>query len=703
MAQEALKKLEEHLDCAICLDTFTDPKQLQCNHIYCQQCLRKLVFKDQQGQLILTCPNCRQITPVPANGVTGLQPAFHINRLLEIQSFLKKIKAIPTSPENEVSASPLKTLPYCTLHSKKESELYCVTCEELICAHCALKDGQHHTHDYKLLDEATEAIKKEVELSLNPVEALLAAVRDSLSDLDSRSCEITDQQASIETSIRDDFQKIHAILDSREKVLIKELCDLTQGKLTALAVQRDQLETTLAQLRGCLESMRESLISSSQDEVLMMKTNIVKEVKELISTFQPDVLTPVMVADIAFSTTADTSASIVSLCEHFGEVLALGVLDPSKCHVTGDVAVAKVKELTTLTVHAVNFQGQPYQEPIESLECEFVSSITGTKTKCIVDPFQRSQYKISYLPAIKGRHQLHVKLEGQHIRGSPFNVAVKSHISEISAPVLTIDGVEKPLGLAVNQRGEVVVTEGGKDCVSVFSPSGEKLRSFGTSGSGSGELRSPHGVAVTNNCEILVADSYNHRIQKFGANGEFLAVVGSNGTNPLQFNSPGGVAYNADFSKIYVVDENHRVQALNSDLTFSHSFGREGNGRGQFSYPSGVACDSSGSVYVADRYNHRIQVFTADGRFLRQFGKRGEGGEKLNFPICVAIDTDDMVYVSDCNNHRISVFTAEGQFLTSFGKKGKKCGEFRYPNGVFVDASGVVYVCDWMNMRVQAF
>ena len=83
--KKALNKLEEQITCPVCLDTFTDPKQLQCHHVYCRGCLVKLVERDEQGQLVLPCPNCRHVTPVPANGVRGLQPAFQTNNLLEIQ------------------------------------------------------------------------------------------------------------------------------------------------------------------------------------------------------------------------------------------------------------------------------------------------------------------------------------------------------------------------------------------------------------------------------------------------------------------------------------------------------------------------------------------------------------------------------------------------------------------------------------------
>ena len=39
MAEEVVKKLEEQLNCLICLGTYTVPKLLQCNHVFCRDCL----------------------------------------------------------------------------------------------------------------------------------------------------------------------------------------------------------------------------------------------------------------------------------------------------------------------------------------------------------------------------------------------------------------------------------------------------------------------------------------------------------------------------------------------------------------------------------------------------------------------------------------------------------------------------------------
>ena len=705
MAEKTLKKVEEELSCSICLDTYSDPKLLQCFHAYCRKCLVKLVVRDQQGQLILTCPICRHDTPVPANGVAGLQPAFQINHLLEIMEEHKKAAADPPASAEKAErdsaslTSRDKVKVCCHEHAGKEVELFCETCGEPVCVKCVIKGGKHNSHDCEELDKAFERYKVEVTASLEPMEKQVTTITKALAQLDARCAEISDQRAAVEADIHTAFRKLQRILDTRKTELIGQLHHITQRKLKKLAVQRDQLETTLAQLSSCLGFMRESLKTGSQEEVLLMKSSVVKQVKELTTTFPPDMLKPSTEADAIFSALAD----VTTACRNYGQVSDTDLPDPSKCHATGKGIAAVVGEMSTAVLQAVNFKGQPCEEPIQSSECELVSELSGTRTRGSVERKGQSQYEINYQPTIKGRHQLLVKMEGQHIRGSPFTISAKSPVEKLGTPILTLRGVRRPWGAAINQRGEVIVADEGGHCVSVFSPSGEKLRTFGTYGSGQGQFQSPCGVAVDDEWNILVADGDNHRIQKFTPEGQFLTAVGAKRKGPLQFDYPIDIVFNAANKKVYVTDSNnHRVQVLNSDLTFSSSFGKCGSGKGQFDYPCGIACDSTGKVYVADRDNDRVQVFTAEGKFLKMFGRRGAGRGELSGPKGVAIDSNDMVYVSEWGNDRVSVFTSEGVFVTSFGSRGEGPGQFKLPCGVAVDNSGVVYVCDH-NHRVQVF
>ena len=444
MAEKTLlEKVEEELNCSICLDTYSDPRLLQCFHAYCCKCLVKLVVRDQQGQLILTCPICHHDTLVPANGVAGLQAAFQINHLLEITEEHKKAAADPPASAEKAErdsaslTSHDKVKVCCREHAGKEVELFCETCGEPVSVKCAIKGGKHHSHDCEELDKAFERYKVDVTASLEPMEKQVTTITKALAQLDARCAEISDQRAAVEADVHTAFGKLQRILDTRKTELIGKLHHITQRKLKVLAIQRDQLETTLAQLSSCLGFMRGSLKTGSQEEVLSMKSSVVKQVKELTTTFPPDMLKPSTEADAIFSALED----VTTACRNYGQISAPGLPDPSKCHATGKgIEAAVVGEMSTAVLQAINCKGQPCKEPILSSECELVSEPSGTTTRGSVERKGQSQYEINYQPTIKGRHQLHVKVEGQHIRGSPFTISAKSPVEKLSTPILTLLG-----------------------------------------------------------------------------------------------------------------------------------------------------------------------------------------------------------------------------------------------------------------------
>ena len=395
MSEEALKNLQEQLNCSICLDIYTDPKLLQCFHVFCRQCLEPLGVRDQQGQLSLTCPTCRQATPIQDRGVSGLQSAFHINNLREIYEKLQKSAATPEGAVGGTTVnSPSRNVVQCCFeHAEEELKLYCETCGELVCYQCVIKGGKHHDHDYALLQIAFEKYKKEITSSLEPMEKQVTIIKKALEQLNARCGEISGKRAAIEDNIHVTFRRLREVLKVREIELIAQLHKMTQAKLKSLAAQSDQIETTLAQLSSCLHFMKESLKAGNENDVLMMKMSTVQQVKELTTPFQPDMMKPNTEADMVFSALADMTA----MCQNYGQVYESGVPDPSKCHITGNgVGVAAVGVKSTAILQAINFGWKPCDEPIKSLECKLVSEITGTRASCCVERRGQSQYEISY-------------------------------------------------------------------------------------------------------------------------------------------------------------------------------------------------------------------------------------------------------------------------------------------------------------------
>ncbi len=427
MAEVPVEKLDEQLNCSICLDTYTDPKILQCFHVYCQKCLVKLVTRDQQGQLSLSCPICRQLTPVPAIGTAGLQSAFHINHLLEIIDEFKTVKVAQASAER-VSSTAERLSAYkmcCSEHNKREVELFCETCEDLICCMCAIKGGKHHRHEYKTINQSFERFKVEVTPSLELIEKQVTTINGVLTQLDRHCDEITQQQVAIETEIRDSSKRLHEIIDNRQDELISQLNEITRRKSKSLAAQRNQIETLQAQLNSCLEFTRESFKTSIQQrEVLVMKSGILKQVEELATASQPDIFTISTEADVVFL----ASANAAEVCQNYGRIYSPNSPDPTKCVATGSgTKEAEVGKKATVILNTVSFKGKPCTRSVASLsfEAELVSEVTGSKLMCNIERSKKQGlYTINYQPTAEGRHQLCIKADGQHIRKSPFSVNV---------------------------------------------------------------------------------------------------------------------------------------------------------------------------------------------------------------------------------------------------------------------------------------
>ena len=594
---------------------------------------------------------------------------------------------------------PKKKVMFCSKHPTKELDLYCERCDELVCRDCTVR--VHRDHQYDLVTDAFQKHKEVLVTSLQPVQQQLDTVTKSLQQLDTQCQQITDQRETLVGKILKTIRQLHEALEVRKTELIGQLDHITQRKLKTLAAQRDQIELVQTQLSSCLDFVKESLRTGSEGEILAMKKPVVKQVEEITAEFKAEALVPQELADIKFSA---STPELTQTCQQFGKVYTHPV-SPERCYATGKgLEVATVGEQATAILHAMDADGKEFEHPLINTSCELVSDTGGPTVKAAVQKKEKNKYTISYQPTHRGRHQLHMKVEGVPIRGSPFGVVARLSIQKLGTPIKTIGGLNWPWGVAVNQRGDIIVVENSGHCISIFSSIGEKIRTFGSKGSAQGQFNEPRGVAVDGDGNILVADENNHRIQKFTAGGKFLTTVGQRGNKHLEFSHPFGVAVNHRNRKVYICDKgNHRIQILNADLTFSSSFGSYGSGDGQFNIPWDVALDSTGKVYVADAGGHRIQVFTAEGKFVRKFGKKGSGDGELNQPTSVSVDSDDIVYVTEYKNNRVSMFTSEGQFVRSFGTKGKGPGQFNYPCGITVDRDGLVYVSDTLNNRIQIF
>ncbi|XP_015770639.1 PREDICTED: E3 ubiquitin-protein ligase TRIM71-like [Acropora digitifera] len=322
-------------------------------------------------------------------------------------------------------------------------------------------------------------------------------------------------------------------------------------------------------------------------------------------------------------------------------------------------------------------------------------------TKPQIHDNKDGSYKISYFAKESGTCQASVKVNEQHVCGSPFKTELKPRLFK---SVLFFGKQESaegmfawPWGIAVSDKDEIAVTDFNNHRIQTFKSDGTHLRSFGGEGNLLGQFKRPLGIAFYNN-NIIVSDADNHRIQIFDDQGHYLDQFGEDGKLNHQIVCPLGLSVDSDGNIIVADCGNNSIKIFTLDGRFLRRIGDEGS----FVHP--IHCIQHDNHFiVSDVKDHCIKVFDKQGKFVSKFGNRGDGDGELNQPSCLSVDRAGHLLVCDSRNYRVQVFKLNGEFVTKFGASGEEEGKFNKPISTAILSDGRVIVTDIKNHRVQVF
>lgn len=253
-------------------------------------------------------------------------------------------------------------------------------------------------------------------------------------------------------------------------------------------------------------------------------------------------------------------------------------------------------------------------------------------------------------------------------------------------------------GVVDEERGRIYVTDVSLQAVFVFDkPEGRLLIWDRATKGGSGFL-SPIGIALGDKGQVLVADSELGVVVRLDADGEPL---GSFGAGILE--RPTGLARDAKTGKIYVSDTHaHNIKVFNDVGNLLTTIGKRGIHDGEFNFPTFLSFHDD-KLYVTDTMNFRIQVLTPDGKFLLKFGQLGLNVGDFPRPKGVTVDSEGNIYVVESYYDYLLIYNSVGDFLLPIGGTGHDIGQFYLPAGVWSDSQDRIYVADMFNGRIMIF
>ena len=728
-SSEGLKRLEDQLTCPICLDLFTNPKALPCLHSFCLECLQGVPLELVNGSHHICCPTCRTSCLVPDKGLASLPPSFVMNNLIEAYSLLKKVSGDQhASCDNcdntnadryckqctkficqqclhhhdnwranashetirlEEVASSVYQLPQvkpevtenCTDHNKP-LEIFCETCQELICHNCTVK--KHKDHDYDVVSDTYSKHEEEITKSsiqpLNQERVRLAKENKVLVD---RINEVTQQANTTDDEIDQTITEIKNRLDETGRKLKGNVALAKKHKVSVLQCQLKEADTSLGLVTECIDHVEQCMKVATPYQILSTKSQMMNRTASVIKQVEDKSFKPLELADIQLV----KSDNINELHNNVGNIKYTS-LSSTKVNVIRR-HIPLVSQESTITISLSLPDGSPV--PVTP-SCSLAPPDNGRPIQCTVkESSQSGQYDVVFTPLTRGQHQLHVTTSGVTVPGSPISVPVTVPFKIRDKPIRTITGLSGPSGVAVTDNGLLVVSEWRRHCITIMDRKGKQIRSFGS-------LQYPLGVAITSKGTILVVNG-NHRIQEYTMEGDCISCVGTEDNGPLQFSFPRGITTNKATGQVFIADRgNNRVQVLNPDLTFSHVFGSSGSKQGQFQYPYDVTIDSKGFVYVADRGNNRIQKFTTEGQFVSLF-------KATRSPSSITVDNNDLVYVNNSYNDDIRVYTTSGEHVDSINKTVDSSIYYDLLHGITYNNNntGYLYVCCVSDNVIKVF
>ena len=736
--QTLLNNLHEEVSCSVCMCKYTDPKQLPCLHSFCLHCLNGIQRTSGRRDKI-ACPECRQEFNVPDNGnLTALPTNFRINSLLDVLAIkecnttgvkcgncdertkqshycfqccafwcdeciglhnrMKAYKdhyavALEEFQDHDFE-NILKRREYCAMpgHEKKKIKLFCKICKVAICNACAFTD--HDGHGKILLEQAANERKLRVKSAIETHRKRAQTKRNKITKLDESLIEVQEQAARVKRNVQEYADSIHAAIEAKKLEIFDDVERRTKASLQEIGKQKEEFEELATRHESEIEHS-ETLLKRSTSAQLMQPNELMDKIlKE--ENYQEDSDRDDGFFREFYFVKNHKLFDLVS-------VEQIGSLKESQTRAQQSIAGGKGISEAIVGLEAqlvVTTRNKKCQQCYYNNDCVKLEVRNRQGENCATEVQLQDNkdgtYKIKYFGKETGTCSASVKVNGEHIRGSPFEVQVKPRQFR---PVLSFGEqiLKHPWGVAVNEQDEIAVSDVGNHKIHLFKSDGTHIRSFGGEGEQHGEFDWPSGTAYHDD-NIIVAEQGNHRVQVLSRQGGYLRHFGEQGSLDHQLNLPFGLSIDSDGNIIVADRKNKLIKIFSADGQFLHKLGSEG------SFTKPYHCiQHDNYLIVSDKGDHSIKLFDRKGNFFYKFGKKGNADGEFNEPHCMLMNKAGHLMVCDSENHRVQVFELSGKFVAKFGTEGSGMGEFNLPLSAAVLSDGKIVVPDLRNSRIQIF
>ena len=565
-------------------------------HSFCLHCLQRIQATSGIRDTIL-CPECRGNFAITGNGDLNTLPTnFRLNSLLDAlpvtecktsavkcgncdkttqesaycftccsfwcDDCLPLHNRIKTVKEHHALAlkdfrdedfeNIFKQPTFCAKHEKNELELFCRVCKTTICNWCALID--HEGHAKIALEDAAKEQRLRINKAIESKKRKAQKEVTRIAKLRKICTHVQEDAARVKSDVQQFTDNLIAAIEAKKNKLFDEVENKAKQCLGRLRDKSQEIKEKMKRDQTAIEKCDMILKRSTNAQIMQPNEFLDQLFREENEQDKVD-LDGENVIDFAFERNEELFDYVHA--KQLGFLKTKINLKESTVEGKGisEGTVGLPAEIVVVTRNIMEEQVYDQNNRVTMKIRNHDGQDCSTKPR--IHDNKDGSFKISYFAKETGTCQASVKVNEQHVRGSPFKTEFKPRMFK---PVLSF-GKEgsapgmfcRPTGIAVNDKDEIAVSDSGNHRIQMFlSDATHFIRSFGREGNQQGQFNYPTGITFYNN-NVIVSDSRNHRIQIFDDQGHFLHQFGGKGRLNHQLDVPVGLSVDSD-GNIIVAD-----------------------------------------------------------------------------------------------------------------------------------------------------
>ena len=480
-AEKSLKELEKEITCFICQEHYTQPKVLPCIHYYCEQCILKLALRTGKDKPF-SFPECRNEATLPGENEDNLQTAFFVNRFKALYDkqaralSIKEVKCnICTNSQDQVKAFFLqcdkficgdcirshqrmkaffngheilsldevkkaraknvlikRPVKKCQLHDEL-LKIY-IDCSQLICRDFTLKD--HKDHYFEFYHIVVTNKRKELKENLKPLREVEASLSLAMEEIQVTEDQLVAQGESVANKIVTSFEEFHTIIEKSKQQMLEEARRKVSEKLQNIQGQKKKMSISCVVVQSIVNYTEQCVKHCSDDEVMCMQAEIGSRFKREIEKHDKSGMSLAPVEEVDVGVELCCAQALEQLFQTESRIAR----PPFSLVINKIFSNAEVRKLSGVFFYTTKLSKMPAKLGVK-IDYHLKYLRNGSLIKYKSKKIGADQYRIQFIPTLRGRYKLIVSVDGKRVAGDPLPVFVSVLPTQLGQPIKVWDGV----------------------------------------------------------------------------------------------------------------------------------------------------------------------------------------------------------------------------------------------------------------------